>query len=396
MKNRTANLIRTTMKTVTTPSTNTHESIQKNRDHGIGEEDRPSMMSNVHLSFCTERSEWIDLMDSWSELAVKSGQTIYMSPEWALTWWDHFGENKDRQLHIGVMTVGDRLVGILPFYKGVSRIGTTVIEERLQLIGSGGNSNERFGFSDDYGISDFLDFIVDPEFNETVSELFVSLLQTPDYAACRLTLHQLREDSYIIQHVLPLLDRCGRTIKIDTTDTCPYIELAGIPSIETYIKKQKSNARRRLRQARSAFDTDANYHMEAAESDRDLETMLDELIRLHQERWNRMGFPGVFYNPRFRSFFTDITHRLYSKNQVWIRQTRDEEGISSIRMAILYNNRYFDYMSGFDNNSPSTTYRPGIGLLLNLVEHSLNTSVERIDLLRGEEPYKYDFTQKNF
>lgn len=30
-----------------------------------------------------------------------------------------------------------------------------------------------------------------------------------------------------------------------------------------------------------------------------------------------------------------------------------------------------------------------------MVENSLVSSIERIELLRGEEPYKYDFTQKS-
>lgn len=61
-------------------------------------------------------------------------------------------------------------------------------------------------------------------------------------------------------------------------------------------------------------------------------------------------------------------------------------------MLLMYNGRYYDYMSGYDDDSPSAKHRPGIGLLLDLVEDSLELPVESIELLRGDEGYKYDFT----
>lgn len=354
---------------------------------------RQSTFHNYQLKTCTTREELFSLRNVWSDLAEKSGQSIYMSPDWIITWWDHFGVNKDRQLHIITISDQDRIIGILPFYKGVSKFGRTVVEQRLQLIGSGGNSNERFGFLDDYGISDFLDFIIDPDFNEPVAKMIASLLQTPEFASFRIILHQLREDSFIIRQLLPKLKLAERSIEFTKTDTCPYIDLTDTSSLDSYIKEQKSNARRRLRQARSGSET--HYRIEEAGSTEELEIMLEDLIRLHQERWNQIGYPGVFHNHRFKTFFTDIMHLLHSKQMVWFRQALDPYGVNASRMAILYNNRYFDYMSGFDSNSPTVKSRPGIGLLLNLVEHSLTHSVERIELLRGEETYKYDFTQKS-
>jgi hypothetical protein len=61
-----------------------------------------------------------------------------------------------------------------------------------------------------------------------------------------------------------------------------------------------------------------------------------------------------------------------------------------------YNGRLYDYISGFSTESPSSKYRPGIGLLLHAVEDSIDGKISRIELLRGEEGYKYDFTDKNF
>src|SRR5690625_6740537 len=64
-------------------------------------------------------------------------------------------------------------------------------------------------------------------------------------------------------------------------------------------------------------------------------------------------------------------------------------------MIIFYNGRYYDYISGFDANRPSAKYRPEIGLLLNLVEEALESGDDRIELLRGEEGHKHDFTASN-
>jgi len=210
----------------------------------------------------------------------------------------------------------------------------------------------------------------------------------------KITFHQVRDDSFIKQVLFPKIQMKNWDHTLTHTDTCPYIDLKNIPNMGELIKGVKSNARRRLRQTSRAMEshefivTDVNHQEE-------LIYATDRLVKLHQERWNDLGFTGVFYDDRFEDFFKDLV-RLSSKNGwLWLKETKDTGGTSGSRMLILFNGRYYDYISGFDPDSPSSKYRPGYGLLMEVVENALDQKVRFIELLRGEESYKYDFTELN-
>lgn len=333
------------------------------------------------------------LYQDWKELAEKSDQTICMSPDWANSWWRHFGLNKKRSLYIITAHDNGKLVAILPFFKGITTIAGKIIEQRLQLIGSGGNWNEQWGFSDDYGISDFLDFIVDPDYNEPVAELFTSLLSNSKLSSHRIIFHQVRDDSYIKNFIYPALLEKERPLNIYKSDICPYIDLSQTDNLLSFVEQCKSNARRRFRQIFRAEGSDNEYTFEEARTLTGVEEMANTLMELHQKRWNDIGFPGAFHDQRFIKFFKEIVLSAHKNNQLWLKQAIDSQGVCAVRMLLLYNGRYYDYMSGYDHDSPSAKYRPGIALLLNLINDSFGKNVTRVELLRGDEGYKYDFTQ---
>jgi hypothetical protein len=333
------------------------------------------------------------LYQDWKALAEKSDQHMYMFPDWAGSWWEHFGQNKKRSLHIITVHDNGKLVAIFPFFKGITTIAGKVIEQRLQLIGSGGNRNEQWGFSDNYGISDFLDFIVDPDYNEPIADLFITLLSHSELSSHRIILHHVRDDSYIKKFIYPSLLKKKWPVKIEKSDICPYIDLTQTDNLLTFVEQCKSNARRRFRQIFRAEGPDNEYVFEEAKSLSEIEEMTNNLMRLHQKRWNEIGFPGAFYDQRFRKFFIGIVFNAHKKNQLWIKQAVDSQGVCAVRILFLWNRRYYDFMSGYDDDSPSARNRPGIALLLNLINDSFGKNVTIIELLRGNEGYKYDFTQ---
>lgn len=347
-----------------------------------------SLTMRIH----TDPNVFATLETEWERLARLSNQMVCMSSGWAAGWWKHYGRHIDRSLFI--VTVYDhlRLVAIFPFYKGITKVGGITLQQRLQLIGSGGSPNERFGFSEDYGISDFLDLIVDPDYGMPVADLFIKLLDSREFHDCRITFHQAREDSYIMQTLFPLLKTTGLRVQAECTDTCFYIELDRAENFRDFIKQSKSNARRRFRQTLRARGTGTEFIIEEPHAIADVERMIDKLMQLHQDRWNKIGYPGAFNDERFREFFKEISLTAFRDNRLWLKQAVDESGVCSVRMLLRYNGRYYDYMSGYNDDSPSAKHRPGIGLLLDLVENSFEEAIERIELLRGDEGYKHDFT----
>lgn len=335
------------------------------------------------------------LAAEWINLAKHTGAMVCMSYEWARTWWKHFGKNPQRSPYIVTIWNGSKLVALAPFYKGSTKLNGNNVEERMQLIGSGGSQNEQLGYLDDYGISDFLDILVDEKYKFHVARIFSKAIAINYFGVDKVTFHQARDDSFVMKHLLPGLKKTNIDYHLEKTDTCPFIDLRAHKSMKGYIKKRKSNARRRINKTRRETGPEGSFKIHKCESWEEVEKATENVIKLHQGRWNRLGFPGVFYDERFTAFFKDTLRYAFENNWLWFSQAEDEAGVCAGRMLLRYNNRYFDYISGFDENSPSSKYRPGIALLVRLIEEALEEDVSHVELLRGEEGYKYDFTKEN-
>lgn len=336
-----------------------------------------------------------NLASEWIDLAGRTEAMVCMSYEWASTWWKHFGDHPHRSPYIVTVWNGSKLVALAPFFKGVTKLKGKVVETRLQLIGSGGSPNEQVGFLDDYGISDFLDILVDEKYRFHIARIFCKAFGVNYFNVDKITFHQARDDSFIMKYFLPRLKKTNLEFNLEKTDTCPFIDLRPHKSMKGYIKTLKSNARRRMRKTRREMAPEGVFSIKKCESWKDVEKAGDILIKLHQERWNKLGFPGVFHDERFTRFFKDTLQYAYENDWLWFCNAEDEEGVCASRMLLLYNNRYFDYLSGFDDESPSSKYRPGIALLVRVVEEAIENDVSHVELLRGEEGYKYDFTKEN-
>ncbi len=338
-----------------------------------------------------------NLSTHWQDLTERADATVYMSYEWAYNWWQNFGKNKQRSLCLVTFWDGTKLVALAPFYKGYSKFGPFVLERRLQLIGSGGSPSEQYGYTDDYGISDFLDIIVDPAYYKVVANRMLDILTQELLEVDVVKFHQAGDDSFVVKYLYPELQEQGAETEFEQTDTCPYINVHKYATLKEYIADQKSNARRRLRQTVRAINSDdEGYVIEDLESWDEVEKATETIIKLHQDRWNRLGFTGVFYDERFTRFFKNTIKYAFDNGWLWFKQARDSQGICASRMILFYNGRYYDYISGFDELRPSSKYRPGIGLLIEVVKEAIENGTTRVELLRGEEGYKYDFTDQNF
>ena len=351
-----------------------------------------SIINDFEVELHRNRQILDQLTNEWDQLAITADTTVYMTPEWINNWWKHFGDNTWRSLHIITVRHRGNLIAFAPFYQGTTSVYGHTFEKRLQLIGSGGSPNERFGFREDYGISDFLDILVHPDYTAQVARLLAGRLIDETDNVDSILFHQLREDSFVIQHLYPMLKRSSLFLHLKHTDTCPYIDLDGQQSVNGYVKQVKSNARRRFRQTLKAAGPGGQFTVEPVNDSAAIEHDTKTMIELHQQRWNELGFPGVFSDERFELFFKELLFLMKKKNRLWYKKAVDENGTSALRMMIEFNGRYYDYISGFDTASPSSKFRPGYGILLASVEDALKSGISRIELLRGEEGYKYDFT----
>ena len=186
----------------------------------------------------------------------------------------------------------------------------------------------------------------------------------------------------------------GWTLNIEREDVCPIIRLPEGGDLDTFFatlgKKQRHEIRRKVRRAEAAGDVELVESTDPAAD-------LDEFIDLHQRRWGELGLfpptPGgdqarVFVGRLFELFAeavaADPSHPTIHLGFLTVGGRRIGASIHfETAGSVLY------YNAGIDPDARALS--PGVVLLERLVRRAIERGKCRVDLLRGDEPYKYEW-----
>jgi CelD/BcsL family acetyltransferase involved in cellulose biosynthesis len=126
-----------------------------------------------------------------------------------------------------------------------------------------------------------------------------------------------------------------------------------------------------------------------AASTEELGPLLDTIYRLHAARWRPRGVAGVLAEPAIRSLHRAALGPLHARGLVRLLELRLAGRPIASLLAFVRGRRWLCYISGFDPELAALS--PGHLLLAELIERALAEGAEEVDLLRGVEPYKYDW-----
>jgi CelD/BcsL family acetyltransferase involved in cellulose biosynthesis len=179
----------------------------------------------------------------------------------------------------------------------------------------------------------------------------------------------------------------GWTLNVDREDVCPVVTFPDGVDIDGYLatlgKKQRHEIRRKVRRA------EAVGPIRMVDSTDPLAD-LDGFIELHQRRWGADGlFPPtaggdqsrVMFRRMFELFGPDGPLAL-TKLFVGDRQVATGIHFETDEGILFYN-------AGIDPDARDLS--PGVLLTYAYVERALGHGRPRLDFLRGNEPYKYDW-----
>lgn len=357
------------------------------------EKSRRTKVDTISAEIITDLSSFKNLETEWDNLLEKTEGTIYSSFNWIFGWWKHFGENAFRTLSIVVLRKNGRVICIAPLYIGETRILNFSLQKRLRLMGDGASIYGSWGYRDTYGRSDFLDILCDVDAeDEVVKPLFEAIQQlVNDNRIDHLNFEHINDRSFVKRKLYPLLDTNKElTSTIRETDVCPTIHLNN--DFDAYLMELSSSSRRKLRTSLKAETKKDGYEVSEVTDPEEVDNEIDILIQMHQSRWNDLGYPGAFFDTRFEHFIKEFAQIAQKKGQLWFKIAKDKKGHCATRLAFKYKGRYYDYLTSFDYDSPSSKYRPGIGLLTHMIKDAFENDGRTVELLRGDEAYKFDLT----
>jgi CelD/BcsL family acetyltransferase involved in cellulose biosynthesis len=183
----------------------------------------------------------------------------------------------------------------------------------------------------------------------------------------------------------------GWTLNVEREDVCPVIRLPEGGDLDAFLatlgKKERHEIRRKVRRAEAAGDIQL---VESADPVGDL----DAFIELHQARWGERGlFPANHGGDQSRVF----VRRLFE-----LFGERERDGFSVHLSFLEVDGRrigaaiHFEtpgsllyYNAGIDPEARDLS--PGVVLLERLVRRAIERGKCRVDLLRGDEAYKYEW-----
>ncbi|TWT60204.1 GNAT family N-acetyltransferase [Rubinisphaera italica] len=165
---------------------------------------------------------------------------------------------------------------------------------------------------------------------------------------------------------------------------CRYFDLkacrdAGEEILQRLGKSTKSNLKRRSNQ----LDPLA---IDWAESTEQALEIFEELIKLHQARWQAVGMPGAFASDRFKQFLRTLIEKTFANKGVVLARITSKGKTIGCLYLLNDRNRLLDYVSGF----VSFEEAPSPGLMSHYVcmQEAMKRGYDAYDFLVGEKQHK--------
>jgi CelD/BcsL family acetyltransferase involved in cellulose biosynthesis len=172
------------------------------------------------------------------------------------------------------------------------------------------------------------------------------------------------------------------------TTAAPYITLP--TTFDEYFRSLSPKRRKRLRRASRSLEKAHNVEFKQFDAD-SLEEGLNKFIDLHQRRWQSVNIRGMFTTSNMREFYRDIASQFLKRNWLHFSCLAVDNEMTSGEYGFVYNDKLYELTAA--RNIRYAEYSTGHLHALYLIKEAISNSLREIDLLKGEEPYKFHWTK---
>jgi serine acetyltransferase/CelD/BcsL family acetyltransferase involved in cellulose biosynthesis len=329
---------------------------------------------NLLVTVIEDPARVAHLVGEWRELLEDSdADSLFLTPEWLMTWWEHFGG--DKTLALITVRRHSRLLGIAPFFTRTRRFGGVVPQRSMELLGSGVIG------------SDYLDVIIRRGHEAEVSR---SLSEFLERQRAVVTLSHLRR-GHAAAGFVGELAQAGWTVAQRTIETCPYIPLEG-HTWDSYLASLGSNHRynfnRRLRNLQKA----GTLVFDMVEKEDQRRPALNVLLALHNRRWDERGGSEAMQSLQELAFHEAVSRVALERGWLRLFVLR----LNGRPIGALYGFRrgpiFSFYQSGFDPDYRQ--HSAGLVTMGLAIRQALAEGAGEYDLLHGAESYKFLWTSR--
>ena len=328
----------------------------------------------------TSPAELAARRDEWSALLARSDSNQpTLSPDWLLTWWNVFGD--ERALKAVLFVDDGRLVGLAALSARLHRHRGAIPFRRLELLGSGEPEADEI-------CSEYIGPIAERGGEAQVARALADSLASDRLGEWdELVLPAMDGDLPLPRLLAEELGRRGFAVETTITARAPHIPLPA--SWPDYLAALPGSRRYAIQRALRDFEryagAEAKFHI--AQNEDEVARGRAILLELHAERWRAEGGTGAFASPRFRAFhdtMMPLLLRAGALELLWL-ELRGEP------LAALYNivwdGKVQYYQSGRRMQLPKSV-RPGLVLHAHAIRRAIEAGRREYDFLAGEPAWK--------
>lgn len=323
------------------------------------------------LEIIRDEAAFLALQPHWESLLEQSAtRTPFLTWDWSRLWWEHF---RDRfKLRIGVLrNAQGQVVAIAPFVLGRDENGPRKHLRHLTLLGGLG---EVFSEGQDLLMAQGDEALLVPRFRE----LFRTLKSEWDIV----DMPMLQDESPTRPHIQQLLARIG--VSAPRSAPQPDYVLRLPDSLDQLLASVSSNRRSDFRSKWRRFIN--THHGRALVAGREVPYAqgMEALIEVHRMRFENIN--STFISERAMAFHSALARLWMPSGRCQVTLLEADGSIAAGRYGFVYNNKYWDYQSGFDDRFKAISV--GHLAMVWTAEHVMSLGVREYDHLAGSQPHK--------
>ena len=326
--------------------------------------------------------EFKEIQGQWNSfLSESTTDDFFLRWEWLWSWWKEYANHKYK-LCIFMVFMENELIGIAPFYildcswRGIFRF------RRLMFLGTCEGSV----------ISEYMDLIYKNGCEKEVVKSILELVENENMCD-DILLQNVKTTSKILPMFQDIANQLKYSHLIRNKVECPFIKLPA--TYEDYFKGLSCSMRYSIRRKTRRLNEYDKIRFRKTENISQFDKDYDELVRLHQLRWESRGMAGSFSSGNFEKFQNVVMKEMLKSGnlELWFLS------VSGRNIAALYNIRYkekiYYFQSGLDS-SFDNRLSPGLILHNYCIEVAVKNGLKEYDfmLLGKTDFYKKQWTKE--
>jgi CelD/BcsL family acetyltransferase involved in cellulose biosynthesis len=325
------------------------------------------------------KDELYGLKQDWSVLHSKGkSNSIFSTWEW-ISNYEKILMNSHEELNIiCISNEEEKLIVIAPFLiKKEKKCGLQY--HVIELIGS----DERIA-------ADYMDIIIDPEYLKEGKSLLINYLtRGKDFKWDLIRWSGILNDSKCSDLSRQFKDE-GYEVVQEAMGTCPYIKLP--KTWEEYLGTLSKKSRYNIRKKRRDLEKECKNSVFSIVGDEDsLLKAMEWTCQLHRGRMLMKGIEGFSTSSEFWRFQKEVAKDFLERGWLHLGVLEVDGSPVASQYGFKFYNKLYHYQTGFDPNYE----RHSVGLISTglMIESAFKEKLQEYDFLRGEEDYKFHWSQ---